>query len=275
MQIRVYTNQELSIEDYHASEGISKSGLDKINRSPLHYWQAYLNADRKAREETPALIEGRAFHSLLGEPHLFDEQFCVAPVCDRRTKDGKSQWEAFNLANIGKTLLTEDQHARVQGMVASVRAHPAYQVLFVGGGRAEHSFYWRDPHFDVVCKTRPDWINKDGVIVDYKTTQDASPHGFAKSCANYRYEVSTAFGLDGVRTHEPEVGPYILLAIEKEEPFACAFYQLDQESVDVGRVAYIRNLATYASCKQADKWPGYPPTIESLSLPGWKLKEFK
>ena len=48
----------ISNAEYHGGAGISKSGLDLVAQSPLHYWSAYLDPNRQAREETPAMAIG-------------------------------------------------------------------------------------------------------------------------------------------------------------------------------------------------------------------------
>ena len=63
----IYEN--ISNEDYHGGEGISKSGLDLIAKSPAHY-KAVIDGIT-VREPTKAQSLGTAFHELLLEPDLF------------------------------------------------------------------------------------------------------------------------------------------------------------------------------------------------------------
>ena len=63
----IYEN--ISNEDYHGGEGISKSGLDLIAKSPAHY-KAVIDGIT-VREPTKAQSLGTAFHELLLEPELF------------------------------------------------------------------------------------------------------------------------------------------------------------------------------------------------------------
>ena len=277
MEARIYTNDELSIEAYHAdTTAVSKSGLDCFKKSPLHFWHKYRNPDRPKDNETPAKLIGKAFHSLIGEPKKFYDEFCQQPEgIDRRTKAGKEAWEIFCSENPGKNFLSTDQWDQVHRMRDSVMALPASKVIFGSGGRSEHSFYWMHPTLKVLCKCRPDFISASGIIVDYKTTDDASPDGFPYSVNKFRYHVSDAMTLDGVWAHEAAAGPFIILAIEKEAPFASAFYELDADSRSLGRLEYSRNLELYAKCQSEDKWPSYPATIQPLSLPAWKRKELR
>jgi exodeoxyribonuclease VIII len=84
----------ISNDAYHGGPGVSKSGLDLIARSPLHYWTRYLDPQRTPTEPTPSMRLGTAIHTAVLEPGEFAKRHHVAPVVDRRTKDGKAAWEA-------------------------------------------------------------------------------------------------------------------------------------------------------------------------------------
>ena len=60
----------MSNEAYHAYDGISKSGLDLIARSPAHY------AYRTASEPTRAMVIGSATHAAILEPEVFASSIC-------------------------------------------------------------------------------------------------------------------------------------------------------------------------------------------------------
>jgi exodeoxyribonuclease VIII len=62
--------------DYHHGPGISKSGLDLISRSPLHY-KAVLDAEND-NEPTPAQAIGTALHCAVLEPDVFVQEYCLA-----------------------------------------------------------------------------------------------------------------------------------------------------------------------------------------------------
>jgi hypothetical protein len=50
-------------------------------------------------------------------------------------------------------------------------------------------------------------------------------------------------------------------------------YELDLDSLEVGRTLYQRNLETYRRCVEADHWPAYSTSVETLSLPRWAMIE--
>lgn len=261
--------QGIPIDEYHKSIATSKSQLDQFAKSPAHYL-ASLTTQRK---ETAAMRIGSLFHGLVLEPERV--KIAVAPVCDKRTKDGKATWEAFCLENAGAEIVTAEEGEMLTGMVASVRAHPAANALLSGPGIAEGSAYWIDEYSGELCRCRPDFYRQDlGIIVDLKSTEDASPKEFARSIAKYRYQVQSAFYQDGL---EAATGDYIkgflFVAVEKKAPYAVAVYQLDMQGVEAGRIAYRDNLITLADCKASGKFPAYSDRVETISLPAWAAKE--
>jgi len=262
----------ISIEEYHKSAGISKSQLDQVAKSPAHY----LASLTTVRKETPAMRIGSLFHGLVLEPERV--RIAVAPVCDKRTKEGKAIWEAFCAENGGPDLetqiVTADEGEMLQGMVASVRAHPAASRLLSGPGIAEGSAWWVDEQSGELCRCRPDKYRQDlGIIVDLKSTEDASLDGFTRSVAKYRYAMQAAFYSDGIEaaTFKP-VNGFAFVAVEKTAPYAVQCFVLDSQSLEAGRVTYMNLLMTLADCKHDGKFPAYSDAIETLSLPNWALR---
>ena len=255
----------ISNADYHAHEAISKSGLDKIAISPAHY-QAYLQGKGK---RTAVLEFGSALHDYILLPQNFQNDYIVLPEAfNSRTKDGKAQLEAWQ--EDGKIIIKNEDFEKIQAMAQSVQNHPAASEL-LKVGESEVSIFWQDENTSELCRCRPDFLNEQyNVIVDLKTTQDASPKGFAKSMANYRYHVQAAFYMQGVYQATgiyPE--RFIFVAIEKEPPYAVGVYDLNNAAIELGRELYQRDLLTFHQAKQSHQWQAYNQGIETLSLPAW------
>ena len=66
-------------------------------------------------------------------------------------------------------------------------------------GQTELSYFWDDLG-TIKGKCRPDWISDDGsIVVDVKTTTDASPRGFQKSISTWGYHLQLGWYLRGLR----------------------------------------------------------------------------
>lgn len=271
MKTGIYSG--ISNDDYHGGVGVSKSGLDVLARSPLHYWAKYIDPNRERKEPTPAMKLGTAIHTAVLEPDEFTKRHIVAPVVDRRTKDGKATWEQFlaDAEAAGADLISADDFATCQAISQQVRQHPTARKVFANG-TPELSAYWTDAETGLLCKCRPDWLGLP-LIVDLKSTEDASAEGFAKSAWNYRYWVQAAWYVDGIEQatgQRPDA--FVFAAFEKSAPYACAFYFADEAMLDMGRREYRKQLRVLADCKAADKWPGYPTDVLPLGVPPWALK---
>ena len=259
--------------DYHRHWAVSKSGLDQIAKSPLHYWARFLDPDRVWPEPTPAMRLGTALHTHVLELSQWDKQIAVAPAINRMTKAGKEEWAAFmnQAAAKRKTVITADDAAQVMAMGRAVMRHPAAAMLLGLPGKAETTHMWTDASFGLECKCRPDWLTDDGsIVVDLKTTKDASLRGFKQSVANFRYHVQAGWylhGLEQATGKRPD--QFIFICVESTAPYAVAVYAADAEMIERGHDEAMRDLAKLAVCKAADHWPSYSEQIEPLSLPGW------
>lgn len=182
--------------------------------------------------------------------------------------DVQAEW----LTNNGtRTVLTQEQWDMLHGMREAVMAHPAASALLtMVPGQAELSVYWNDSETGALCRCRPDYWRQDDLLVDLKTTEDASPEGFSKSIANYRYDVQAAYYLDGVNQatgRKPR--QFVFIAVEKKPPYAVGVYTLDAETLMLGRAQYQSDLLKYSVCLANDNWPGYGDKIQKISMPTW------
>ncbi|WP_228368211.1 PD-(D/E)XK nuclease-like domain-containing protein, partial [Klebsiella pneumoniae] len=148
----------------------------------------------------------------------------------------------------------------------------------------EHSAYAQDPETGELRRVRPDLWRFDGIVGDVKTTDDASPEGFARSIATWGYDVQHPYYLDTLNLalqqqvdcsvkHPTSARQFVFLVVEKKPPHAVAVYVLDAASVDLGRAKYRASLNTYAECKRTGVWPGYGDKVQTISLPQWYMRQ--
>lgn len=260
----------ISNDEYHSGPGISKSGLDLVAKSPLHYWAKYLDPEREKREPTQAMIIGSAFDLIVCEPDEFSKKFFVLP--DGMIRRGKA-WDELEAANAGKDSLSFNEWTNINKMRNALMRQPVGRALFEKG-KFQQSFFWNDPLTEELVKCRPDFLTDDLVVVDLKTATSAEFRDFQRSVVDYNYHVSSALTLDGIQQtlDLPEAefpGPYVFCVIEKEPPFAVAIFEADSNMLFEGRAQYQDCLLKYSACRKANSWPGYPETIQTISLPKW------
>jgi len=261
----------LSNEDYHAGPGVSKSSLDAVAKSPAHYFAKYLDPQRQKQEQTPAMLTGTLAHCAILEPAEFDKRYAVGPDVSKATKEWKT-FEAL-VTSAGQTAIKPDQRAMAFAQSNAIRKLQDVAALFEKG-EAELSAFWTDEATGLLCKCRPDWVHEceDGgvILVDVKTTSDASLREFSRSIAKWRYHAQAAWYIDGYQQASGKtVHGFMFVAVENDYPHATCAYMLDDESLDLGRETCRRDLDKLAGCLTREEWPGYSNEIEVVSLPYW------
>ena len=223
---------------YSDFDFVTNSQLGRIAVSPAHY-QHYKD-NPELREETKALLFGRAFHLCILEPDKFDELVVKEPKMDKRTKDGKAMAKEFAESNEGKIILSPVEWNSLIGMRNRIYSSVEATEL-LSKGNAEEVMVWEDPDTNVLCKCKADWVNlEDGYIMDIKTTQDATPRGFRNSCYKWGYDRQSAFYSDAFG-----VNNFIFVVIEKSAPYNIGVYTCGDDFMSGGRVKYKNLLQTY------------------------------
>lgn len=261
--------------EYHRLPRASKSGLDKIARSPAHYrWFSDNPSD-----PTKSMQLGTALHSLIfdGVSPLVMPEFHKPKFSGKGSTTLRREWEDAHgsdkedwlQANAGALIVSADELGAIHSMRDALMAHPIIGTALRGAkGRPEVSALWTCPDTGIECKSRFDWL-LEPLLLDLKTTTDASPFGFARSIANFRYHVQDAFYSQAAASEGLDVRHFLFAGVETSPPYLCAIYQLDDEAREIGRRLYLRDLRTYQQCVERNEWPGYSPEIQTLSLPKW------
>lgn len=256
----------ISNEDYHADRScVSVSSLKELLRSPAHY-RAYLDS---ARKETPSRFFGTAAHTRVLEPQEFAKRYVVAPPGDRRSK----AYKEFEVANAGRLVLSADEAAALDGIVASIQRHQSAFGL-LRAGLKEATVVWRDPDTGIWVKIRPDCLVIDldtGICLDLKTTDDASEDGFVRTCKSLHYDLQAAVYLEGLRNVFGRDFDFAFLAAEKSAPHGVALYGAPEDMLETGRRKFRRALNLLLECRRTNTWPGYQPDgdYEILEWPKW------
>lgn len=256
-------HKNMPIEIYHASSGISNSGLGLIAQSPRHY-------HKRAVSNTKALADGRMIHAAILEPEKFQEQYIFGPDVSRATK----AWKTFESANFGKICLKPSETVGLEQAVDAIHNHPLAKVL-LRNAEIEQSMAWVDPETGVLCRIRPDIISH-GSMADLKKTACSSPKQFARSCVKYGYHRQAAMYMDGYEILTGErLEDFFFIAIEMTLPFCCEVYRVPPEMMESGKNQYRKSLQIYAECLKTDNWPGYGggALSKDINWPTWADKE--
>lgn len=266
---------DLPFEDYLKADGCSQSMLKILGQSPAHL-RAYLDGEKK--ETTTAMKLGTVIHSAILQPDLLLDSIHLRPETCKTAKGCIVPWDlktndaqAWMDSHKDKPVVSSSELETVYAIAESARSHPAAKMALFTKGKAEQSLFATDPETGALMKCRADWLSGEA-CVDLKTTEDASPLGFAKSISSYQYDVQAAVTLDICEQLSLGKKYFIFIAVEKVPPFATAVYQLDEASIEKGRMKYRYWLAQYCECVRTGEWPGYPTTIEVIKLSDWAMR---
>lgn len=255
--------------EYHALPHCSNSRLTILqDRSPAHV----LASMQVTRKDTDELLLGRAIHCAVLEPDRFPSSYVRGVAGDGRTKAVQEARAALVAEYPGATVLKPDHFEIAIAARDAVRAHPTAAALLARVADTEVTAIWEEPeHEQLPCKLRADGLAPSiEAVVDLKTTTNASRDAFEKSIWNYGYARQAVFyrrglaaaGADGFSHH-------VIIAVEKEPPFAVAVYELLPEAEEAAAQQLRRLLPLYARCWKANEWPAYPTEITYIGLPAW------
>lgn len=267
-------------EIYHAlpSRFVSKHDLDVFEKCPSTYQAMKLGAIDTAATETPTLIFGRAFHAAVLQPQAYADSFAIAPAVDRRTKAGKEAYAAFAAENAGKTLLTEEQAAEIDKMRERVLA-AAGDILRDEHGNAEIVLTHHWGLFDgLFIRGKLDFLaiddeNKRALIVDLKTTSDASAAAFKNDAARYDYHIQAAIydWLFRARFGEEYDVRFRFVCVEKGGNNPVAQYELSEDFMRLGFDEFYAEAADLAQAIRAGNFPDYNNgEIAVIDAPAWR-----
>lgn len=277
------TYDDLDERLYRRQARLSYSGAKVLLRSAAHYLVDRQNPKPSTEEQR----FGTAFHAELLEPGRLDEMVVALPEDapkrptrvqleaakpSAKTLEAIAWWKDFDAMAGTRLVLDGADAARIQGMLAAVRAHGGARRL-LAQGRPEVSLLWTDGRYQVPCKCRIDWLRPDGVMVDVKTTVDASPEEFARQAAGLMYHMQTAAYFSGAEHVLNETPPaWAWIAVEKEPPYGVSTCVAPADAILAGMRLWDIALGRYRDALDTGTWPAYAETIEPLQFPQWALR---
>ena len=165
---------------------LSFSSFKEFAKSPRHFIRYKL----KDKKQTDAMVFGSMVHCSILEPDEFDKRYVVAPKVDRRTKAGKMEYALF-LEGVGdKEVVQAKDFEDAKRMGDAVRKNEPGRFLVDRMEEKEVGITWEFGGFD--WRGFIDGEN-DHLLVDLKTTADATPRKLGWSIRDMRYHWQPAF----------------------------------------------------------------------------------
>lgn len=254
---------------YHADPvpggSLSSTGarllLEPGGPAKLHYQRSH------PRASTKAFDLGHVAHTVaLG----VGAGIAVVDAKDWKTK--AAQQAKADAYAAGKVPILVGDHQRVLDMVDALRSHPLAGALLAADGDVEQSLFWIDGATGMWCRARHDKATRDRagrlLIVDVKTTENASDAGAQRSVGNYHYHQQGDFYRTGATALGLDDDPgFLFIFVEKTPPHLVNVVVLDDDALAVGRRRNTAALRLYAECTRTGVWPGYGTDITQIGLP--------
>jgi exodeoxyribonuclease VIII len=238
---------------------LSYSSLKQFAISPAHFI-AY-----KAREHKPtaSMLLGTALHTLVLEPKEFNNRYLVIPDGTRRGTKAFKEFEALAAVRGEECeIIKESEYKPILRMRDNILDHPEASKLLAACDTFEQRSTWE---FNGILFHG----FKDGegpsIILDLKTTQDASVRKFSRQLVDLRYYWQAA--LYSCESNYKK--DFYIIAVENKSPYNVAVYKLSQEFIDLA----VRELIEVTN--RFKKWDGmsksYSNEIQVLTPPSYLL----
>ena len=274
------------MSDYYANQALSHSKLSCLAQNPMEFRMRYVDDPPSLPpKESDAFAFGHAVHCLALEPESFSDRFFVLPKIDRRTKEGKLQAMIFERDNEGKIVLTLEEYQDAIACVQALNNHAEFATIMAQPKRVEVPF-----EFDLFghkFKAKPDCIvDSMKLIVDIKTTDDASPHKWQWSAVDYGYHRQAWIYQGAIElshaNKEPATESYrfIFAVVEKPKPSTrgipptVALYEFDSDTMRMGCEDTFALVREYEHRMETNNWQQpYSSGIVPMRLPKRRVYE--
>lgn len=235
-----------TIEEYHASDGVSNSRITDFQKDPGLYDAKYVSRWWKDSQTKSQSVGSLVHDMMLTDDFL--ETICIIPE-DIPIKRGKA-WDAWSAEHEGFVQLKQDEFDLANRYCTAIRRNPT-AMRVIEESKHEYSIRWNDDETGLLCRCRHD-IFHPRLDADIKTTQSNSAEAFAKSVFKWGYHRQRAhYGEGSMRIRNGEVVPFWFFAVT---PFSCKIYQLSEEFEQQGQKEVRKALDGIKRCMDSGYW---------------------
>lgn len=281
----IATWKEIPDAEYRRHAALSHSEIEVFRQNP-ELWHGRKQGKIPPAEPSDDFEFGRAFHALMaGQPEHVE---IPADVLSANGSRSGQKWKDFAVQNVGKVLLKprgEKSIATLNGMAAAIdrnRITRAARSSPTGLREISLFFPWSVPGSEMwaPCKSRLDLLTfdkndnkKPKVIVDWKTSANASPEAFQKSAWDYGYHRQAAWYCQAVAAVWSCPWPEFLFAvIEKTPPYRVEIFKPSLSLIELGRLENEALVADWCERTRDDRWtPDTYGKITELEAPVWAV----
>ena len=253
--------------EYHGSGELSRSTAWSLLQSCPAKVRYDMNHPKPS---SPALVIGSGFHTATLEPEKLDDEFAVKPSeidgQGPRTKHYKESFELMQKSEPDKQWLAPADYDLILEMAGSALENPVLRHYMADIDKVVEGTGYFEME-GAKCKVRPDlYIPGAGVVIDLKSTQDASNRGFTKSVRQFGYLFQACWYMHALRLLGEKPKQFVFIAVEKTAPYATAAYTIKESDINKQFSNMERACQLWAACQSSGIWPGYSDMVETLDL---------
>jgi hypothetical protein len=247
-----------------------------VSRSPKHAWAKHPRLGGHVSEPSDEMELGNVLDELvLGGSRRIQS----IPFDDYRTNAAKAARDAARAD--GKIPVKESKLITLQAVAE--RAKKSFSMAGVElTGLSQVCILWESRATNgalVQCQALLDHVLvDDGLILDLKTADNASPVKLGAKCFALGYEIQSAAYREAFVACFPEfVGRtrFRNCFLETSWPHVTVVTEMDGEMSALGEARWRRAVDTWEECLRTDTWPAYtaPREVLRVSPPSWAMAE--
>jgi hypothetical protein len=251
-----YEDEEIYHEQSKSGKVLSSHMLMDFINSPKLYHKKTIGAI--AERSRSAFVFGSAAHKLILEGRdAFDKEYVVSdgPINEKTGQPYGSTTKAYLEWKYAqdREIISIADYGELAKLSAGVQNNNnAKELLSFGVAEA----VVRTDYCDISCQIRMDWFNPEKGIVDLKTCADL--RSFENDAKKFNYIRQMAFYQQILKQVTGELFPVFLIAIEKQEPYACGVWSITQGALDCYTKSNERYIERLKECIANSAWPtGY------------------
>ena len=252
---------------YHRCLGISCSQVKDYMRCPQYFLAKHVK--KILHPEGKAYFDmGKAIHTLVLEPHMFDATYIQQPEDIKRRTGDKWTTAKLEAEAKGQVILTQEQWEHLSYFRTVKDSHAVLKKL-TSNGIAEQSVFYKDIQTDLILKCRPDYqINKFGF--DLKTAESADPEVFHRAAIRYGYNIQ-----DAMYTYVADLLEFVFGVVENKMPFLITVpLKFSELAKKKAFIRFREAIVNMAESFKRDIWPSYYAGLYTMDLKAWEDDDY-
>ena len=260
--------------------------------TPADVWaKSLLNPDRWPSEDSTALRLGRAMAAYVeGGMAEVEKHFLVLPKDKPRrptapqiaayeknyywsdaAKEGAEFWKIID--EDGRTPLTDEEVTMIENMGKVLAADPAASAVM--GGIPEVTMAAKDEKTGLWLLARPDTINFDGTVTDYKKMNtQGRPFSYRtvdNRITDHGYDMQLAFAAEVFEVlTENWPNSAGIIAQWDVAPHHVILREIAEEDLRIGQFRNRRAIHRFAECLSSGHWSGPGDDVGAYQRPEWQ-----